>query len=190
MGNVTALCPIGYELREKAMPIGSLAEAETIEWHYRKNARTGNSPEDWELPNGWAYLGSGQFRAAFLSPTGVVYKVQKFANSRQSNRGEYEYLLELRYSESVKAVNVILPKAWLYTIGRAEVIAMEYMCGIKIPDYCFYECNCTDQIKTGGQCAWKELERIESALGLTDLHDDNVVFIPEQRKWAVIDLGA
>jgi hypothetical protein len=162
-----------------AVPIGSMAEAETILTGHRAGS----------VPNGWEKIGSGEFRTAYLSPTGIVYKVERGFRKGQSNRGEYEHILELRYSEAVKESGAYIPKAWLYEIGRVSVIAMEYCAGINVSIGCILEdeCQCGPEFS---ECGWDTIERISYATGLTDLHKDNVVFLPAQKRWALIDLGA
>jgi len=47
-------------------------------------------------PSGWKYLGQGCYRAAYLSPDGVAYKVQHYSNSGQTNIAEYRRWWALR----------------------------------------------------------------------------------------------
>lgn len=161
------------------MPIGSMTEAETI-----LAAHKGKT-----IPAGWKEIGSGEYRTAYLSPTGVVYKIERGFRKNQSNRGEYERILELRYDKILAGYGAYIPKAWLYECGRTDVIAMEYVTGASITLACLLdnECKCGPEFS---ECGWDILDRVSTASGLTDLHRDNVVFIPEQNRVALIDLGA
>ena len=101
--------------------IGTQEEAETawlIHDEYQKNWR------NHEMPEGWRTLGSGMFRTAYLSPSGVVYKVENVCHD--SNRDEaYRY-------EQVKHLNGTLPFRFaecefMLSEGRYTVLAMEYV---------------------------------------------------------------
>jgi hypothetical protein len=155
-----------------------MTEAETILDAHRKG----------EIPAGWELIGKGDFRYAYLSPTGVVYKIEK-GRTGQSNRGEYERILEFRFDERAKRANVIIPKAWLYTIRKTDVIAMEFMSGeYSSPLHSIEDCDCGDRFN--GTCATTQFMNLESRLGMRDITSRNAVFIPAQKRWALIDLGA
>lgn len=177
------------------MPTGSMTEAETILAAFKKGKadKDFSGYADIPLPDGWRYLGNGAYRCAFLSPSGVVYKIELRSNNGyawgQSNRGEYERILELRYDDRVKAANVYIPKAWLYTIRKTDVIAMEFITGEWCESYHSLEnCNCAGRF--GELCAMTQFFMIERHLNLSDVHHENAVFIPAQKRWALIDLGA
>lgn len=172
------------------MPLGSMTEAETIFAAFKAPENKDVWYSEMTLPDGWAYLGHGMYRCAFLSPSGVVYKLEtgKYAGS-QSNRGEYERILEMRFSDSVKTAGVIIPKAWLYSVKKRDVIAMEFMDGEWASAYhSMNDCDCGDRF--GGTCAMTQFMNLERMLGMTDIHEGNAVFIPAQKSWALIDLGA
>ncbi len=172
------------------MPIGSQTEANEILAAFNAPENKGVWYSEMTLPDDWAYLGHGMYRAAFLSPSGVVYKVEtgKYAGS-QSNRGEYERILEMRFSDSVKESGVIIPKAWLYESGNRDIIAMEFMDGEWASSYhSMDECDCGERF--GGTCAMTQFMNLERMLSMEDIHQGNAVFIPAQKRWALIDLGA
>jgi hypothetical protein len=158
--------------------IGSMKEAAEILAAHKK----GNVPADWE------YLGKGDFRYAYRSPTGVVYKIEK-GRTGQSNRGEFERASELRISDAAKAANVYIPRVWLYTIRKTDVIAMEYVSGeYSSPLHSLDDCDCGERFN--GTCATSQFLNLESKLGMRDITSRNAVFIPAQKRWALIDLGA
>jgi len=169
------------------MPIGNASEAAEILAAFRK----GRSEDKWDegiaIPDGWKYLGHGLYRTAFLSPSGVVYKLERGSLSWwENNRKEYENILEMRYDSRVTET-VIIPKAWLYEIDGSDVIAMEFMDGIWTEFHFPEDCECGDTF--GGTCARVQFRAIEQKLALNDVHSGNAVFIPAQKKWALIDLG-
>jgi hypothetical protein len=172
------------------MPIGSETEAAEILAAFQDGEDNGFWGEEIPIPGGWRYLGCGMYRTAFLSPTKVVYKLERGRRSNiQNNRGEYERILEMRYDETVRE-SVIIPKAWLYEIYGTDVIAMEFMDGEWTEWHdggtgCEY---CGERF--GGTCAYLQFERLESKLGMSDIHSGNAVFIPAQKRWALVDLGA
>ncbi len=175
----------------KTMPIGSQSEATEILTAYREGDKKDLWYADIPLPKGWRYLGHGMYRAAFLSPSGVVYKVEtgNRISRMQSNVSEYERILELRFSDDVKETGVIIPKAWLYSVSGRDIIAMEYMDGEWASGYhSMDECDCAGRF--GDMCAWSQFITLESRLGMSDIHEGNAVFIPAQKAWALIDLGA
>lgn len=75
-------------------------------------------------PEGWKKLGRGCYRAAFLSPSGAVYKVQhSYEYSSQSNAGEAETLRRYWLTRMPKGCR--LPRWSLYELDGKEVMAME-----------------------------------------------------------------
>lgn len=120
--------------------VGSMAEATQI------FEGTGDRWEHNVLPNGWAEIGDGSTRTAFLSPSGVVYKVCKtyYVDEPSDNAHEYANFKEMNERG-------LLPKGWmtplasLYTFqayytqwtgqepekkwGTVDVLACEYIPG-------------------------------------------------------------
>ena len=77
-------------------------------------------------PDGWRYLGRGAYRAAFLGPSGAVYKVQHtYTYSYQSNEGEVRNLRNHMLTKLPKTCR--LPRYTLYGLGGKAVTAMEHL---------------------------------------------------------------
>lgn len=142
------------------------------------------------MPEGWKYLAAGVSRRAYLSPTGVVYKVQKTPGSDyQGNKGEHETAEYIRSLGTV--VGAVIPQTALYEVPGCYVIALEFMDGEREKYEWGRNCygtNCRCGF-LAGRCAVTIKRELESKFGLSDLHSQNVLWLPSQRKWAVVDLG-
>lgn len=94
-------------------------------WHHGQRLWPGSLGAH---PEGWKYLGSGAFRAAYLSPEGVVYKVQIDRwYSIQSNHSEYETWKRLYFGCKMPKYSR-LPKLSYYPVPEMRnlgVIAIE-----------------------------------------------------------------
>ena len=99
--------------------IGNLEEAQFI-YNWYRNIKASY----YDRPDGWQYLGSGCYRTAYLSPSGVVYKVEQSEGSWQSNRGEYETWKRL-YLNCKMPKHSRLPKLSYFPVGQSGVIAIE-----------------------------------------------------------------
>ena len=143
-----------------------------------------------ELPYGWEVKGAGISRRAYLSPSGVIYKIQHHEEQSQSNAEEHDFAQRVRRMGNV--IGVIIPRTALYYIDNQPVIAMEFMDGeIQHPDWdrCGVwngGCNCSAR---AGYCTDTIRRKIQHTFNIGDLHSNNVLWIPKQRKWAVVDLG-
>lgn len=179
-----------------------IAAGEHIYWPMRKpaefkcNYAYGPNFEKPEIPEGWKYLAAGVSRRAYLSPSGVVYKVQRNPESDyQGNKGEHETAERVRKSGSVRGAYI--PKTSLYEVPGSWVIALEYMNGIR-GDQHWEQCanaayygkgKCSCMFPGAVRCALAIRRELQNKLGLTDLHNENVLWVPSQRVWAVVDLG-
>lgn len=107
------------------MLVGNQEEATFIhDWYHEVGGRNrGNT-----APEGWKYLNSGSFRAAYLAPSGVVYKVQKDIGlycGYQTNEGEYEKWRSLYFGCKMPRYSR-LPKLGYFPIKEGVgVIAIE-----------------------------------------------------------------
>lgn len=154
--------------------IGCIEDARLIgEWDH-----------NYPLPEGWGYLDEGEERAAFLSPDGVVYKVE--LNNCGINRTEYFNICKLEMQESIE--NWRIPEAMLYELDKFHsVIAMEYIDG-EDPEACdsflTKSCECTcEQFP----CLGIEWEMVSMLWGLIDFTTENVRQLPDGTK-VLIDL--
>jgi hypothetical protein len=103
--------------------IGNADEALFIrDWYIGLGAERRYDSHD--TPEGWERLGNGAYRAAFLSPSGVAYKVQhSYKYSSQSNAGEAKTLRRYWLTRMPKGCR--LPRWSLYELDGKEVMAME-----------------------------------------------------------------
>lgn len=140
-------------------------------------------------PEGWQFLGSGMYRNAFLSPSGVVYKVEKneCLGYGQDNYGEYCNWLTAstrKFPEDVR-----LPAMTFYSISESEdsfgrtvhggVIAMEYVDGGTVR-------SCGAHVKYR---YYNSQDRLYS-IGMADIHDENVMYDKTGDKLVLVDIGA
>lgn len=111
------------------MLVGNQDEATFIHNWYHAHARLRDYYVNSNLPEGWQFLGAGSFRAAYLSPSGVVYKVQKdLSGSRyQTNKGEYDAWRRLYFNTKMPRYSR-LPKMGYFPVDEFNgigVVAIE-----------------------------------------------------------------
>lgn len=137
-----------------------------------------------DAPKGWTRLGAGRYRTAFLSPDGVVYKVQQ----RYAKPGEYE-------GQCNKGEAVNLRKYWLKKMPE----------GCRMPRWGFFELDGRGviamerfnktlsrypQYSSPGSEYWALVRRLQRVLNdVYDLHGDNMAVDEESQKLVPIDLG-
>lgn len=156
------------------MKLGNRKDAELI---YRRR-KSGAGP----LPKGWKKLGEGAYRATYLSPDKIVYKI---CHDGQHiwNVEEFENYVKYRRT------NPRLPSGWrvapakLHNITHqgeeVSIIAMKYVQGTHhkdIPDD--WEAWC---IEIGATGAFQ-------ACGIYDAHEGNFIVTPDGKN-VIIDLG-
>ncbi|WP_221568632.1 hypothetical protein [Alkalihalobacillus sp. TS-13] len=142
-----------------------------------------------KMPEGWELVGRGSFRIAYLSPDRVIYKVQHTYDYEygQNNYGEFENIVCIFQSRKTMP-GVRFPKFTLYELSGQPVMAMEFVKGVFPETYiCYDTCNCQ---RFSGKCNYETLTEIRETFDLFDLHDRNVMFVPEQGEWVIIDVGA
>lgn len=172
--------------------IGSAKEAETILAYYKnqekfKDAKNRATLKIWDrgdkpvlvkrpkLPFGWKLLGEGCFRKAYLSPSGVVYKLQRrYPNRFQTNVDEYNAIVRILI-DSRPVSGVRLAKSTLYMLSDGmPVMAMEYI---------------NSDWKDILEIDYNPLKRAEFEWRLEDMHDDNFFYIPEQKEFVLTDVA-
>lgn len=198
----------------KEMEKSNANAAAEMDWHRRQLERWQREPDYYRnpgnfvgnyaygpnvqeptLPEGWKFLASGISRRAYLAPSGVVYKVQRNPESEyQGNKGEHETAEKVRRSGNVRGAYI--PRTALYKVPGSWVIALEFMDGIRGDrhwDECeynrYYSRKCTCFFPGAVRCASEIRKELQNKLGLSDLHSENVLWVPKQRVWAVVDLG-
>lgn len=147
-------------------------------------------------PEGWRVLGNGSYRYAYLSPKGVVYKVNRQLMdeaSRGYNYHEMTNILSIR-EDNVLPPGWAVPDATLYNVagskGTDYVIAMPLLDTSAKLNQCYgwgiCECAETEGNKRiKGKCSD---DVFSASVGLRDLHNDNV-FPDEQGTLWVLDVG-
>ena len=151
--------------------------------------------------DGWTLLGSGCYRAAFLAPSGVVYKI----GQRWANVAEVRVARRLR-ARTFDGIYIPLASAFSFGLrGRTEVVcAMEYIEGTH-PRGCWESvwkgvtelyCHCGaypenaygDPHLNVPPCDEALVIRtVKRATRLSDVHNENVIRMKDGRI-AVIDL--
>ena len=135
------------------------------------------------MPEGWAELGRGCYRVAYLSPDNIVYKVEHEygAGWGQSNYDEYRNILRI-VRMNIRMEGVRLPKATLFQLYGNPVMAMEYV--ESDGELCDgWSCMHADE------CDSITVDMIGRKFGLQDMHVDNIAYIPKQKEYVLLDLG-
>lgn len=155
--------------------IGNIEDAELIgEWDYET------------LPDGWFDVGEGSSRNAYISPDGVVYKVEQ----RPDGSNSLEYMNYLKIQEAGPLSGWAVPETSLYILSESKaVIAMEYIEGVDdieceantAPDF---KCTCHRK-----PCVAYEWEVAHHFWGVVDLSYENIRVMPDGTR-VLIDLGA
>lgn len=151
--------------------VGNEEEARIVaEWNF----------EEWDEyeyvpPEGFEYLGEGASRVALRSiETGVVYKRHYYPESKEN---EWEYI-NIQRIKKIPIKGWRVPDASLFTVGKEQVIAMEFVAG-GMDVYCQRSyrswnkpCNCG---KPSGCCSAEAWEQPEGMWGIEDIHVGNIV---------------
>lgn len=166
--------------------LGNEADARFIrDWHFSPDAKR----DAWgdliqQAPDGWRRLGEGCYRVAYLSPDGVVYKVQHYyaepgQYQSQSNKGEAEALRKYWLKKMPKGCR--LPRWGFFELDGRGVIAMERF-NKTLSHY--------SQYNDPGSRYWILVEHLQGVLcDVYDLHGGNMAVDEENQKLVPIDLG-
>lgn len=166
------------------MTIGNATDAQFI---FNAMCRGGR-----RAPKGWKHVGSGGTRSCFLSPDGVVYKIEGLHSN--SNEREVKAAVRYRKNKQLAEQDVFIPETtgWNVKDGSltATVVAMEYIDDGGVTVQCNAEygddCNCR-KWGTPRVCYGWLLNYI-SDVGLEDMFWGNVK-AGKDGKFYVIDLG-
>lgn len=162
------------------MLVGNQEEAKFIhDWWWSREYY-----HDYQAPEGWEYLGEGSFRAAYLAPSGVVYKVQMDLPSarHQSNKREYEVWRNLYFNCKMPA-HSRLPKLGYFPISDDwGVVAIERL----TKGYEYWGCV----PGTNDTLTWMQvINRISSQCNISDLVGDNLFLDDDGKTIVPTDLG-
>jgi hypothetical protein len=147
---------------------------------------------------GWRKLGQGSYRTAYLSPKGVVYKVNNDGHDGKRRRG-------YNYAEVTNIIRIReemeLPRQWsvpdvtLYRVSDSDYVAAMPCLDISAPlNNCYVwgeDCpSCKEHEgnkRMNGKCS-SDLLAEGSRLGFSDMHTKNVYPDKEGILW-VVDCG-
>lgn len=144
----------------------------------KQRGNTYDSPR--YAPDGWQYLGQGCYRAAYVGPDGIVYKVQHTPGkySGQSNLEEYKRWAALRLSYKLPQ-GARFPLMATFAVAGEHVNAMENV-GMTLDHF---------PAMNDQYCKYHDIARAISRLcGLWDMHNGNVA-IDSKGLVVPIDLG-
>lgn len=134
-----------------------------------------------DVPPGWKYLGSGAFRWVYLSPDGVVYKVNRYVgDEEQSNEIEYRTIVKLLKENTTFPKGTRLPRSTYYS--SSDVMAMEYF-----EDTLAKARKSLAEDQVSKYISLRNLLALECGLG--DMHDFNVMIDNETRELVPVDLA-
>lgn len=100
--------------------IGTLDEAKEI-YEAISKAYVKERNVETSAPEGWSYIGSGSSRMCFQSPSGTVYKIERYADE------DYNIHEQVNFDHIRK--NVALPEGWRIpesTLHQFEAITYKY----------------------------------------------------------------
>lgn len=165
--------------------LGNEEDARFIrDWHLEVADRDPWDPDYKAVPRGWSRIGSGCYRIAYLSPDGVVYKVQGYyalpgQYEGQSNKEEAENLRRFWLKKMPEGCR--LPRFRFFELDGKGVIAMERF-QKTLSQF-------SDYGDPQGTEYWALRGRLQRALGLTDMHGGNLAVDEENKLLVPIDLG-
>lgn len=161
--------------------IGTEEEAGFILYWHLHVASKSSYYEQPEPPKGWSRLGSGCYRIAYLSPSGVVYKVQGryMADDEQyqSNKTETANLRKYALKKFPKGCR--LPRWSEFYFGTKTVVAMEKF------DKLLRQLSYTERDSTN--VARQRMLNVVTTLH--DLHDANMAYDTKTKEVVIIDWG-
>lgn len=133
------------------------------------------------VPAGWQRLGAGCSRTAFLSPDGVVYKVQQGYGHGwgQSNEQEWRNYNRFRLSHRLPQ-GARFPRWSFYRLDGRGVIASERFIRLL---------NDFSQYSDEGSTLWSLRGKVADQLNLWDMHGANLGVDEETMELVPIDLG-
>ncbi len=149
------------------------------------------------LPDGWVWLGAGQYRSTYLSPNGVVYKVNRYAYDDGSGMGNVGEMKNIQHLCDNLPEGFAVPAATMYRVHSNSrnssvdhVLAMEAV-DTSTPftncygDDCYAEgCAFNEGNKRMGvECSFVALQPLFNVM--TDVHAGNVFADSLGTMWVV-----
>jgi hypothetical protein len=141
--------------------VGSQLEADVIAHYFNEHYRSVFSFRTVIPPEGWRYLTSGAQRCVFVSPSGMVYKIEY---GDTCNRKEHEILTE-------HADKSWAPSVSLFETHWGPVVAMPFI-DDSVDDEVMEEEQCwgmrDEMLSAEGSRLMREIEKV-----IGDLHEGN-----------------
>lgn len=163
--------------------LGNEADARFIrDWYVEEREKREWDQRD--APKGWTRLGAGCYRTVFLSPDGVVYKVQQHyakpgGYEGQSNKTEVANLRKYWLKKMPEGCR--LPRWGFFELDGRGVVAMELL-GKTLSQ--------VSQYSDEGSRYWTALGRLQGVMrDMYDLHGGNLAVDEENQKLVPIDMG-
>lgn len=141
----------------------------------------------YDPPEGWQYMGGGSYRSAYLSPDGVVYKVQMNLGNWliQTNYSEYQTWKRLYFGCKMPKYSR-LPRLSYYAVpgeGDLGVIAIEPLSKVSL-----YRKVEIDKCDT--DLRWFDVaDKITRVTGVQDLYGPNLMLDTKNNLLVPTDLG-
>lgn len=152
--------------------IGNEEDARTIlDWVRSSQKRRFSWPkcvDTKEGPDGWTFLGRGSFRSVWLSPEGVVYKVNHEDDWDEQSADEVDTLSRVWDVGPLEGCR--LPKFNWFQLDEEIVVVMEWVKGWTLWEYNSRENDCD---KRSEYTSLMRRIAVEYAVG--DMHDENVM---------------
>lgn len=163
--------------------IGSEKNAKLIrDWvASSRNINNWNIPEHvvhGDAPEGWAYLGRGSFRSAWLGPDGVVYKVGHQKNSHQQEQ-EVEKIQECLEKKQLPGCRIPRASEWRFDDGDEIVVSMEKVNGTTLNNY----------LGPDREEMYDFMLNVEKHFRLWDMHDQNIMVDEITNELVPVDFG-
>ncbi len=162
--------------------IGSQDEAEKIHDWVRHCEAIQGKPRVVRLksaPRGWRYISRGEYRSAWLSPSGVVYKVNHRRETYwDQSAAEAANLRSAWFQKPPAGCRIV--RFGTYSVKGEVIVAMEYVDGELV--------DALSEAQVNTDPYYARMRRMEDLFKLSDLHGDNAM-VDGNGNLVVIDWG-
>lgn len=175
--------------------MGMVGNPEEAQFIYDWSVRFNDDFEYWfdgdieeNTPEGWTFLGSGMFRAAFRAPSGACYKVQKSPTSAWGQTNYHEFQNYLTLLKAKMPEHTRLPSYTLYQVGETPPSPYGYRTPIGVSAM---ECIEGETLYDSDE-PYEDMElmrKIQRACRLSDIHSGNVMKEYRTGDLVLVDLG-